>query len=86
MQWRPYLARSHHWKCVNCLILELPIVRARCMEILRVKKGRTHDCIDIYGDIKYSACYLTFFDESYYSKWKCESPLEKGREYSTAYV
>lgn len=40
------------------------------------------DAIDIYGDIRYHAVYMTIFLESVYAKWKCDSPIERGKEFN----
>ena len=40
------------------------------------------DAIDIYGDILYHAVYMTIFLESVYAQWKCDSPIERGKEFN----
>ena len=55
------------------------------METPHVEKWNAHDFVDIYGDIMFSNCFMTIYDESYYSKWTCEIAIERGKEYPAAY-
>ena len=55
------------------------------METPHVEERIGRDDVDIYGDVIYSSSYMTFFDESYYIKWTCETPIERSREYLARY-